>query len=173
MRSQFPVHMFPKAIYSFKRILSQNWEPAEGKTNYRYNQLSPLQLLAFTIINKVLNVKGWEDPILQQSWEMFLTSALRRTRYFQQNPCKRSAPLDCTSQKQHNPLLCFLFWDLTEEFKKFGKPAMQHKGVVLKLQEMQIQWQQHMRRSNEWHTPCVCPDICVVQCFRETNSRQV
>lgn len=65
-------------------------------------------------------------------------------------------------------------WDLTEELQmclSAHRPATVQEGQkegVLQGKEMQVQWQQHYEEA-KWVTHTVQPDICSVQCFRETT----
>lgn len=83
---------------------------------------------------------------------------------------KRCASFDCTPQKQHNPLLYFLLWDLTEEFQQFSKPTMEHKDVVLQMQKMHIQWPAHGKAKGVTYTRCVPWHLCSEVFYR--NKRQ-
>ena len=152
-------------LFSFKRTVSQNWEPAEGKKNYRYNQLSLLQLLTFTRIKKVLNVKGWENPE-KQSWGKVFAWASGEMEDFQQSSWNRGAPLDCTPQKQCNPFSSLLLWDLIKEFQLCGKSQTCHRAgdtqrwCAANARDADSMTAAHEAAKRVTHTVCVTWHLC-------------
>lgn len=160
----------------FKRIVSQNREAAEGKKNYRYNQLSLLQLLVFTRLNKVLNVKGSRKTELRKSFHL----RLRRDEGFSAEFLELGCPI-----RLHSPKAAQLpipssalrpHWRISTVWQVINLPQRagltQRCPAKMSTKGRDADSMQHNEEDKQ-HTQCVWPELWWACYSTETKGRHV